>query len=63
MTEKCTYDPRVMAGKPIGMFHCPECGCMQLAGLGHLECDPNECLVSADDGQTLPPSRTWARDE
>lgn len=31
----CTYDPRVMAGEPIGMFHCPECGEMVLAGVAH----------------------------
>ena len=33
--KKCTYDPTALRG-PIGMFHCPECGEMQLAGLPHL---------------------------
>ena len=32
---ECTFDPTVYAGQPIGMFHCPECGEMVLAGLPH----------------------------
>jgi hypothetical protein len=31
----CAYDPRPLLGQPIGMFHCPECGEMVLAGLPH----------------------------
>jgi len=34
--KKCTFDPTIYAGMPIGMFHCPECGEMQLAGQPHL---------------------------
>ena len=34
---KCSYDPKVLKGKPIGMFHCPECGEMVLAGIEHLD--------------------------
>jgi hypothetical protein len=30
----CTYDPQEAKG-PIGMFHCPECGEMVLAGVPH----------------------------
>ena len=30
----CTFKPELVSG-PIGMFHCPECGEMQLAGMGH----------------------------
>lgn len=33
----CTYDPRLLAGQPIGMFHCPECGEMVVAGMPHPE--------------------------
>lgn len=33
--EQCDYDPRELAGMPIGMFHCPKCGDMVLAGLAH----------------------------
>ncbi|MHB1098914.1 MAG: hypothetical protein ACYCZR_05095 [Burkholderiales bacterium] len=38
----CTYDPKVMAGKPIGMFHCPDCGEMVLAGVDHPDYDSDE---------------------
>lgn len=30
----CTFKPEEVIG-PIGMFHCPECGSMELAGLPH----------------------------
>jgi len=33
--KRCTYDPMLFKGKPIGMFHCPECGEMVIAGLSH----------------------------
>ncbi len=33
-TEQCPHDPRLTTG-PIGMYHCPECGEMVLAGMGH----------------------------
>lgn len=32
---ECTHDPQIMLGKPIGMYHCPVCGCMVLAGIPH----------------------------
>ena len=32
--EQCPHDPRETTG-PIGMYHCPECGEMVLAGLVH----------------------------
>lgn len=35
----CTYDPRPLLGAPMGMFHCPECGCMVLAGMEHGPCE------------------------
>lgn len=41
---KCGYDPTPLKGQPIGMFHCPECGAMQLAGLPHVadeDCFPD----------------------
>jgi hypothetical protein len=31
----CPYDPRIMRHAPIGMFHCPDCGAMVLAGYPH----------------------------
>lgn len=32
---ECQHDPRTMLGKPIGMYHCPECGEMVIAGMRH----------------------------
>ena len=36
---KCTFDPTadIYKDAPIGMFHCPECGEMVVAGLPHPE--------------------------
>jgi hypothetical protein len=31
----CTFDPRTYAGLPMGMFHCPVCGEMVIAGMAH----------------------------
>lgn len=33
--SNCPHDPRLMLGA-IGMYHCPECGEMQIAGLEHM---------------------------
>jgi len=43
---KCTFDPTIYAGKPIGMFHCPECGEMVLAGLPHPDFDEPKILLT-----------------
>ena len=34
---KCTHDPRTLKGAPIGMYHCPECGHMVIAGMEHID--------------------------
>lgn len=31
----CPHDPRVMHGAALGMYHCPDCGAMVLAGYQH----------------------------
>lgn len=51
MRVKCPEDPVQLAGQPIGMYHCPSCGCMQIAAMPHV-CDPDECLL--DDCDCLP---------
>lgn len=55
---KCTYDPRTLAGQPIGQFHCPECGVMQIAGLPHIDDDNDDLEVidaaPAHDSRLLP---------
>ena len=48
----CPEDPELLLGAPIGQYHCPECGCMQIAGLKHF-CDPEMCLL--EDCDCLPP--------
>lgn len=34
----CKHDPRETKG-PIGMYHCPECGQMVIAGIEHIDYD------------------------
>ncbi len=36
--SKCTHDPKQTTG-PIGMYHCPDCGDMVLAGIDHPDMD------------------------
>lgn len=32
----CPENPKRLLGMPIGMYHCPSCGCMAIAGIdGH----------------------------
>jgi hypothetical protein len=31
----CDEKPELLAGAPIGMYHCPDCGAMILAGVSH----------------------------
>ena len=45
----CSHDPRKTTG-PIGMYHCPECGDMVLAGLHH---PPSEEDIDWDDPEVL----------
>ena len=40
----CTHDPRETLG-PIGMYHCPECGEMVIAGMEH----PDYSLLDNQD--------------
>jgi rRNA maturation protein Nop10 len=34
---KCTHDPTINKDQPIGMYHCPECGQMVMAGMPHID--------------------------
>lgn len=36
--EDCPEDPRLMVGEAIGMYHCPYCAMMLLAGSAHATC-------------------------
>lgn len=37
--EPCPWpwDPQQLLGAPIGQYHCPYCGGMQVAGIPHLD--------------------------
>jgi hypothetical protein len=45
---KCPEDPEKLCGQPIGQYHCPYCGCMQVACIPHM-CDPDLCLLEGCD--------------
>jgi hypothetical protein len=47
----CPEDPVALLGRPLGQYHCPVCGCMQVAGIPHM-CDPDLCLL--EDCDCLP---------
>lgn len=36
MKKLCPFDPTIYKDSPMGMFHCPWCGEMQMAGMAHL---------------------------
>lgn len=38
----CPHDPQETGG-PIGMYPCPDCGCMVLASMPHTLCDDSVC--------------------
>jgi len=46
-SKKCSYDPSKLIGVPMGMFHCPECGEMVLAGYPH----PDYSLLEKQDDE------------
>ncbi len=50
----CSYDPRPLAGQPIGMFHCPLCGEMVIAGMEHPDWENMEWPVEPSDGKDTP---------
>lgn len=33
----CNERPERLKGAPLGMYHCPDCGAMVLAGMEHFE--------------------------
>lgn len=37
--SRCPYDPSSLVGIPLGMFHCPYCLQMIVAGLPHPDYD------------------------
>ena len=43
--KPCPEDPVLLTGQPIGMYHCPYCGEMQLAGVSHVPPDADYEVV------------------
>ena len=44
----CAYDPEALRGLPLGMFHCPLCGEMVVAGCPHPDYDVEGGPVSEE---------------
>lgn len=43
------YDPLLMTGQPIGMYHCPYCGAMVVAGMAHPDYPDEEDIPSCSN--------------
>lgn len=44
----CPEQPEAMHGRPIGMYHCPSCGCMVVAGMRRHPHD-DDCWLGLND--------------
>lgn len=44
---KCSHDPKQTKGA-IGMYHCPDCGQMVVAGMEHHDYDKLDELLKED---------------
>lgn len=54
--ERCPWpwDPQQLVGAPLGQYHCPYCGGMQMAGMAHLEWTQE--MIDEMTGDAGPPS-------
>jgi hypothetical protein len=43
----CVEKPELLEGAPIGMYHCPDCGAMVMAGMPH----PALCAACIEQAQ------------
>jgi len=55
---KCIEKPELLAGKPIGQYHCPDCGAMILAGMPHPDLCKT-CLVSISVAKSMTKREYW----
>jgi len=54
--EACEFplDPLLRAGAPLGQYHCPYCGGMQVAGVPHLDwSDEMFADLGGDEGELI----------
>jgi hypothetical protein len=51
MSQTCPHDPTVLLGEPIGMYHCPVCLVMVVAGFPHPDDEDSaeECGMTVDE--------------
>lgn len=49
--NQCPYDPKPLVNVPLGMFHCPICREMVIAGLEHPDYDEEitEIIIKGGD--------------
>ena len=48
---KCLEKPELLAGAPLGQYHCPDCGAMVCAGFPHPDlCDKHQPVTTPADG-------------
>lgn len=56
--ERCVWpwDPQQLKGAPLGQYHCPYCGGMQVAGVEHLDLSDTcvACLGMSDPDDPCP---------
>ena len=50
VSSGCSEKPELLAGQPLGMYHCPDCGTMVLAGIPH----PPVCKRCLDEINSMP---------
>jgi hypothetical protein len=49
----CAEKPELPAGQPLGMYHCPDCGAMVVAGVPHPPmCE--RCIARQHPGFDMP---------
>lgn len=59
----CLENPERLAGAPIGMYHCPWCGCMQLAGTPHTPHEIHCVLGLWDDWDFYGEETFWEHEQ
>jgi hypothetical protein len=51
---KCTFDTMSFVDMPLGMFHCPVCGNMVVAGVPHPDWDRLDELLEMENWEAEP---------
>lgn len=43
--ETCPEKPELLKNQPIGMYHCPYCAMLLVAGIRHLTCAESDAAM------------------